>query len=216
MTMTDVVLYDYWRSSASYRVRIALNLLGIDYEARVTNLLDSSHPTPSYIELNPQGLVPTLEIDNQVIAQSLAIIEYLDETRPEAGFLPKDTLGRARVRTLAYAIAMEIHPVCSLRTIKHVIDITGDDTDTRVAWMKKFIGDGLVAFEAMLNTADTGAHCHGDAPTMADLCLIPQLYNAERWGADTSGLHRIRKIAETCGRLGAFQNAHPNAVNESG
>ena len=214
--MTDIVLYDYWRSSASYRVRIALNLLGIDYETRVVNLLDSSHPTPAYIELNPQGLVPTLEIDNRVIAQSLAIIEYLDETRPEAGFLPKDTMGRARVRTLAYAIAMEIHPVCGLRTIKHVIDITGGDGDTRVAWMKKFIGEGLGAVEALLNTADTGAHCHGDTPTMADLCLIPQLYNAARWGADTSALHRITKIAETCGGLKAFQNAHPDAVKELG
>lgn len=214
--MAGVVLYDYWRSSASYRVRIALNLLGIDYEARPTNLLDSAHPTPAYLEMNPQGLVPTLEIDNRVITQSLAIIEYLDETRPEAGFLPKDTMGRARVRTLSYAIAMEIHPICSLRTIRHVLDVTGGNNDTRVAWMKTFIGGGLAAFDALLKTADTGAHCHGDTPTMADLCLIPQLYNAERWGADTSGLHRIARIAETCGGLEAFQSAHPDAVNESG
>jgi maleylacetoacetate isomerase len=212
--MAGVVLYDYWRSSASYRVRIALNLLGIEYEARVINLLDSSHPTQAYIEMNPQGLVPTLEIDGRVLTQSLAIIEYLNETRAEAELLPEDTMGRTRVRTLAYAIAMEIHPICGLRTIRHVLDVTGGDDDTRVAWMKKFIGEGLAAFDALLDTADTGAYCHGDTPTMADLCLIPQLYNAERWGADTSGLHRIAGIAETCGELKAFQNAHPDAVNE--
>ena len=213
--MAGVVLYDYWRSSASYRVRIALNLLGIEYEARVTNLLDNAHRAPGYMAKNPQGLVPTLEIDGQVITQSLAIIEYLNETRTQAGFLPTDTMGRARVRTLAYAIAMEIHPICNLRTIKHVIDITGGDNDTRVAWMKKFIGEGLAAFDAMLDSADTGAHCHGDAPTMADLSLIPQLYNAERWGVDYSGFHRITKIAGACGELRAFQDAHPDAVNSN-
>ena len=213
--MAEAVLYDYWRSSASYRVRIALNLLDIAYESRVISLVEKAHREPGFVEKNPQGLVPTLEIDGQTISQSLAIIEYLDETRPEAGFLPRDTMGRVRVRSLSYAIAMEIHPICNLRTIDYVVEIVEGSDETRISWMKKFIGDGLAAYEALLGTPQTGKFCHGDTPTMADLCLIPQLYNAQRWGVDFSRFERISRIAETCGALKAFQDAHPDAVNEA-
>ena len=214
--MADVVLYGYWRSSASYRVRIALNLLGIDYETRHISLVDRSHRGPAYLEKNPQGLVPTLEIDGQHISQSLAIIEYLNETRPEARFLPDDTLERARVRALSYAIAMEIHPICNLRTIDYVVEIVEGSDETRIAWMKKFIGEGLESFEALLDAPQTGKFCHGDRPTMADLCLIPQLYNAQRWGADYSQFERISRIAEACDGLKAFQGAHPDVVKDVG
>ena len=210
--MTDVVLYDYWRSSACYRVRIALNLLGIDYQARVTSLLDQSHKSEDYMQVNPQGLIPTLEIDGKTITQSLAIIEYLDETRDQAGFLPRDLDGRSRVRTLSYAIAMEIHPLCNLRSVNHVVDLVDGDDETRFAWMRKFIGEGLTAVEALLNHLDTGTFCHGDAPSMADLCLVPQLYNADRWSVDYSHLPQIMRISRTCRDMKAFQDADPDVV----
>ena len=125
--MADAVLYDYWRSSSSYRVRIALNLLGIAYEPKMISLVDKSHLTPDYLDKNAQGLVPTLEIDGHRLTQSLAIIEYLNETRPGCGLLPDDLMGTTRVRTLAYAVAMEIQPLGNLKTINHVIEITGGD-----------------------------------------------------------------------------------------
>lgn len=214
--MADAVLYDYWRSSASYRVRIALNLLGIAYESRVISLVEKAHREPEFVQKNPQGLVPTLKIDGQTISQSLAIIEYLDETRTDAGFLPKYTMERARVRALSYAIAMEIHPICNLRTIDYVVEIVEGSDETRISWMKKFIGDGLVAYEALLDAPETGKFCHGDTPTMADLCLIPQLYNAQRWGVEFSRFERISRIAATCNALKAFEDAHPDAVNVEG
>ncbi|NNE24813.1 MAG: maleylacetoacetate isomerase [Rhizobiales bacterium] len=214
--MADAVLYDYWRSSCAYRVRIALNLLGIGYEARVKSLVEGAHLEPDYLKKNVQGLVPTLEIDGQTISQSLAIIEYLNETRPEAGFLPPDPMGRVRVRALSYAIAMEIQPICNLKTANHVVEVTGGDHDTRVAWMEKFVGEGLAAFEGMLASPGTGKFCHGDTPTMADMCLMPQLYNATRFGTDYTRHKQISRIAEECRGLKAFQDAYPDAVNVEG
>ena len=211
--MADVVLYDYWRSSAAYRVRIALNLLGIEYEAKVISLIDADHRAPDFVAKNPQGLVPALEIDGQFLTQSLTMIEYLNETRPDARFLPEYTMDRARVRTLSYAIAMEIHPICNLRTINHVMGLTDGDNDDRIAWMRKFIGDGLEGLEGLLQSSQTGKFCHGDQPTMADLCLIPQLYNATRWQVDFSGFEQICRVTDACNELKAFQDAHPDAVN---
>lgn len=210
--MSAAVLYDYWRSSAAYRVRIALNLLGIAYDAVPVNLLKGEHKAPANLGRNAQGLVPTLEIDGLTLTQSLAIVEYLDETRPGAGFLPRDPAGRHRVRALAYAIAMEIHPVCNLSVAGHAMKLAGGDEAVRVGWMRKFIGEGLRAFEAMLDTPQTGAFCHGDRPTMADLCLVPQLYNAERWGADISACPRLREIGARCSGIEAFAAAHPDRV----
>ncbi|WLR94946.1 maleylacetoacetate isomerase [Shinella zoogloeoides] len=208
----DILLFDYWRSSASYRVRIALESLGLTYRRVSVDLLAGEQRAPEHRARNPQGLVPALVIDGQMLTQSLAIIEYLSETRPEARFLPADPLGRQRVRTLSYAIAMEIHAVCNTGVIGHVLEITGGGDEVRSGWMKKFIGEGLTAVEALLDNPSTGTFCHGETPTMADFCLVPQVYNAERWGVDMAGLERVRRIAQTCLALPAFKAAHPEAV----
>jgi maleylacetoacetate isomerase len=209
--MSDTVLFDYWRSSASYRVRIALNLLGVPYQSVPVDLLSGQHKQPDHLGRNPQGLVPALDIDGHMLTQSLAIIEYLSETRPGSGLLPNDPLGRHRARALSHAIAMDIHPVCNLGVVFHVIQQSSDPEAARVAWMRKFIGEGLAAFEKMLDNPQTGAFCHGDRPTMADICLVPQVYNAERWGADLSACSRLVAIAETCRKLPAFAAARPVA-----
>ena len=208
----ETVLFDYWRSSASYRVRIALESLGLAYRREAVDLLGGAQRSAEHRARNPQGLVPALLIDGHMLTQSLAIIEYLSETRPQARFLPADPLGRQRVRTLSYAVAMEIHPICNSGVAAHVMAITGGGEEVRVDWMRKFIGEGLAAVETLLDNPATGAFCHGDTPTVADFCLVPQLYNAERWGADLSRLERVRRIAETCRALPAFQAAHPEAV----
>lgn len=210
--MSETILYDYWRSSASYRVRIALNLLGLKHRSVPVNLLEGAHKTPEHMVRNPQGLVPALEVDGLMMTQSLSIIEYLAETRHAAGLLPADPSGRQRVRALSYAVAMEIHPICNLGVVCHVLELTGGGDAVRSAWMKKFIGEGLAAVEKMLDDPHTGHYCHGDAPTMADICLVPQVYNAGRWGVDISGLARVRRIADGCLRLPAFMAAHPDTV----
>jgi len=207
--MSAPILYDYWRSSASYRVRIALNLLGIGYEAVPVNLLAKEHKSPEHLARNPQGAVPVLDIDGLRLTQSLAIIEYLDETRPGSGLLPADPAGRARVRALADAIAMDIHPVCNLGPVGHVMMLTNGGDAVRSDWMKKFIGEGLAAFEKLLDHPATGRFCHGDRPTMADLCLVPQVYNARRWEVDIAPLARVNAIAEECAKLPAFEAAYP-------
>lgn len=202
-----IVLYDYWRSSASYRLRIALNLMGEPWKAVPVNLLDAAHKTPEHLARNPQGLVPVLEVDGHSFTQSLACIAYLDETR-NLGLLPTDPARRARVMALSYAIAMEIHPVCNLSVAKHAVAASGG-TITMEGWMQHFITPGLTAFEAMLE-GDT--HCFGNTVTLADLCLVPQLYNAERWDVDLTEMPRIRGIAAHLGTLPAFQDAHPDKV----
>jgi maleylacetoacetate isomerase len=208
--MNEVVLYDYWRSSASFRVRIALNMLGIDYRTVPVNLLDGSHRNADYLKLNPQGLVPTLVIDGMALTQSLSIIEYLAEVRPESGLLPREPAGRQRVRALAYAVAMDIHPVCNMHVAAHLMTLT-DKANAREEWMKHFIADGLRKLEVMLLDRD-GRFCFGDAPTMADLCLVPQLYNARRWQVDIADFKRILDIDGKCAELPAFQAAHPDQV----
>ncbi len=208
--MSGVVLYDYWRSSASYRVRIALNMLGIDYKSVSINLLEGEQRKPDYLALNPQGLVPTLVIDGRALTQSLSIIEYLAELRPESGLLPSNTAGRQQVRALAYAIAMDIHPICNTHVVAEVMTLTGR-AEAREEWMKHFISDGLRKLEAMLDEGD-GKFCSGDAPTMADLCLVPQVYNARRWGVDLNDFKRIVDIDGKCAELPAFQAAHPDHV----
>ncbi|WP_017963965.1 maleylacetoacetate isomerase [Rhizobium leguminosarum] len=208
--MNEVVLYDYWRSSASYRVRIALNLLGVDYQTVSINLLEGAHRTPDYLALNPQGLVPTLVIDGKTLTQSLAIVEYLAELWPECRLLPSDIADRQKVRALAYAVAMDIHPICNLHVVSHLMSMT-DKSDAREQWMKHFISDGLGKLEAMIGEGD-GAFSLGDTPTMADLCLVPQVYNARRWGVELTAFKRIVDIDARCAELPAFQVAHPDRV----
>ncbi len=210
--MTQPILYDYWRSSASYRVRIALNLAGIEYQAVPIDLLKRGHKSAEHLQRNPQGLVPALQIDGHLLTQSLAIIEYLDETRTGLNFLPADPLGRTRARALAYVIAMEIHPVCNTSVAAHVVELAGGGDETRRAWMQKFIRQGLLAFEALLAGRPAGDYCHGSDPGLADCCLIPQLYNADRWGADYADCPNIRSVAASCAELNAFTAAHPDRI----
>jgi maleylacetoacetate isomerase len=205
--MPDVVLHDYWRSSASYRVRIALEYLGIAYRKVPVDLLKGEQRAEEYRAINPQGLVPTLEIDGRVLTQSLAIIEYLAETRPDAGIMPADPADRHFVRTISCAIAMEIHPICNTHVVAHVVDITGK-AESREAWMQRFIGQGLANVERLL-AGRTDRFAFGDRPTMADFCIVPQLYNARRWGADVSACERLLAIDAACARLPAFEAAFP-------
>ena len=211
--MTEVVLYDFWRSSASYRVRIALNMAGIAFESLAVDLPTGVHRSDEHVARNPQGLVPALDIDGLRLTQSLAIIEYLDETR-SAGFLPEDSPGRARVRALGHSIAMEIHPVCNVSVAADVVRISGKEGDAaeavRVDWMQRYIRKGLVAFEMLLDHPGTGDFCHGARPGLADCCLVPQVYNARRWGADIDDLERILDISGRCETMDVFRRAHPD------
>lgn len=209
--MSETVLFDYWRSSASYRVRIALNMLGEESRSVSVDLLAKDQKSTLHLARNPQGLVPVLDIDGHAFTQSLAIIEYLDETRA-AGFLPSDPVGRQRVRQLSYAIAMEIHAVCNTGVVAELMRVAIDGEAARDAWMQKFIGDGMAAFEKLLNHPATGKFCHGDTPGMADFCLVPQVYNARRWNVDLAAMPRVLEIAGRCEHLDAFAKAHPDRV----
>ena len=209
--MSEVVLYDYWRSSASYRVRIALNLAGIAYRAVSVDLAAGEHRGPGHIARNPQGLVPVLNIDGESLTQSLAIIEYLDQTRG-LGLLPGDPAIRAKARALAMSIAVDLHPVCNLSVATHA---TGGKEPARTDWMRHFISPGLRAFEALLGGFDQAPFCTGAVPGLADLCLIPQLYNADRWGADYADCARLRALALACAQHPAFAAAHPDQVRPS-
>ena len=213
--MNKVVLYDYWRSSASYRVRIALNLADIPYETVAVDLLAGSHKSQEYLAVNPQGFVPTLIMDGRKLTQSLAIVEYIAESRPGCGLLPESPAERQRVRALSYAIAMDIHPICNMHVAAHVVDLLGKP-EAREEWMRHFILDGLRKVNEMLSE-NPSQFCQGDRPTMADLCLIPQMYNAHRWGLNLEALRRITAVEARCSALTAFQQAHPDrAIRPSG
>ena len=202
-------LYDYWRSSASYRVRMALNLLGVGFEAIPVDLVQAEQVGAANMARNPQGLVPSVEIDGLTLTQSLAIIEYLNDTR--GGLLPADAAGRARVRALSYAVAMEIHPICNLRVGRYV-EAASAGAITMAGWQKKFIGEGLASVEGMLNHPDTGRFCHGEQITMADLCLLPQVYNARRWEVDVTSYVQICRIVAELEAIPAIAAAHPDKV----
>jgi len=209
-----LVLYGYWRSSAAYRVRIALQLKGLAYEYRPVHLVrdGGEQHAPAYAGLNPQELVPCLVDGERVFTQSLAIMEYLDEAYPEAPLLPIDTRGRARVRALAQLVACDIHPLGNLRVLQHLERELGADEAQRAAWSRHWIATGFAALEAMLaDDVNTGTYCYGDEPGLADACLVPQVYNAQRWKLSLDGYPTIRRIHEACQRLEAFRAAAPEA-----
>jgi maleylacetoacetate isomerase len=203
--MSDPVLFDYWRSSAAYRVRIALGLLGLPWQSVAVDLVAGEQRSAENLERNPQGLVPTLEIDGLRLTQSLAILEYLDETR-RAGWLPDDPAGRATVRALAYAIAVDIHPVCNLRVARHAVSLGA----TMEGWMQHFIALGLEGVEGLLSRLAAGRFCHGDSVSLADICLVPQVYNARRWGVDLAPYTRVMAVVAALDGLTAFVAAHPD------
>jgi maleylacetoacetate isomerase len=206
--MSDPVLHDYWRSSAAYRVRIGLNLLGLSYRSQAVDLLAGDQRAAENIARNPQGLVPTLEIDGLILTQSLAILEYLDETRG-AGWLPPAPAERARVRALAYAVAMDIHPICNLHVVRHAAALGGTTTED---WMRHFISRGFAGLERMLEQGRTGRYSVGEAITIADICLVPQVYNGRRWGVDLAPFVHILSIESALAEVPAFAAAHPEAV----
>ena len=205
-------LYDYFRSSAAYRVRIALNVKGIVPDERTyVHLRMGSQRAQDYLALNPQGLVPALELDDgSVLAQSLAIIEYLDETHPEPPLLPADPVARARVRAIALSIACEIHPLNNLRVLNYLIGTMGVSREQKDGWYRYWIDVGFEALEKTLaRDAATGRFCHGDAPTLADICLVPQMANARRFEIDLSPYPTLIRIESACNALPAFAQAAP-------
>jgi len=207
--MTEAVLYDYWRSSASYRMRIALNLAGIAFTSVPVDLVAKEHKTPEHIARHPQGLVPVLEIDGLRLTQSLSMLDYLDRTRT-MGLLPEDPAQRAAQTALAHAIAVDIHPVCNLQVVAYAAEITRNREGVREDWMKRFIRPGLQAVETMLGGFEQSPFCCGDTPGLADICLMPQMYNARRWGVEVSDLPRILAIEAACADRPAFAAAHPD------
>lgn len=206
-----IILYDYHRSSAAYRVRIALNLKGLVYRQIPVNLREGGQMGPDYRALNPQCFVPTLETeDGRLLRQSLAICEYLDELHAQPPLLPAEPAARSRVRALAQIIACDIHPLNNLRVLRYLgEELEADDAQTK-SWYHHWLHQGFQALECML-AADpqTGRYCHGDQATLADLCLVPQVFNANRYGVDIGDYRNIRRINDACLELEAFDQARP-------
>ena len=204
-------LYSYFRSSASYRVRIALNLKGLQAEQQSIHLRRGEQRGEDYLAVNPQGMVPTLVDGAVTIGQSLAIIDYLEQVYPEPPLLPADPAGRARVRQLALIIACEIHPLDNLKVLGYLTGELGLSDDQRLTWYRHWIDQGMAAFERLLAAGDSGGLCHGDSPTLADVCLVPQVYNAERFDCDLSAYPNAVRINSACLALDAFARAAPDA-----
>jgi maleylacetoacetate isomerase/maleylpyruvate isomerase len=204
-------LYSYFRSSASYRVRIALNLKGLDHETVAVHLLRGEQRAPGYLARNPAGLVPALVDEGQVLTQSLAIIEYLEEAHPEPALLPGSALDRARIRAIAQTIACEIHPLNNLSVLRYLKHTLGVDEDAKNAWYRHWVEQGLATVENLLADPRTGAFCHGAAPTLADCCLVPQIFNAQRFACSLDHVPTVMRIFERCMTLEPFQRAAPGA-----
>jgi maleylacetoacetate isomerase len=203
-------LFGFFRSSAAFRVRIALNLKGLSYEDSFIHLRRGDQRGDEFRAVNPQGLVPALEIDGHTLIQSMAIAEYLDETHPEPPFLPPDPAGRARVRALAAIVASDIHPINNLRVLRYLSRPLGHDQAAIETWYNHWIASGFEAFERLLaGDPRTSAFCEGDRPGLADLALVPQVVNSERYRLDLSPYPTLARIYATCMKLDAFAAAHP-------
>lgn len=207
--MKRAILHDYFRSSASYRVRIALNLKGIDYEQRPVNLAGGDQKGSEYMALNPQGFVPMLEIDGLRLTQSLSIIVYLDQKYREPPLMPADPADGAHVRSLALMVACDIHPLNNLRVLKYLKDPLGLAEAERDRWYEHWVSEGLRALEEMARPR-AGALLFGDEPTLADVCLVPQLYNARRFSVPLEDYPTLRRADETASAHPAFAAAHPD------
>ena len=208
-------LYNYFRSSASFRVRIALNLKGLAYDYVPVHLAKGEQKQPEFAALTAEGLVPLLELDDgQRLSQSMAIIEYLDETHPQPALLPADAAGRARVRALSQIVACEIHPLNNLRVLKYLVNDLKASDDAKNDWYKHWVRLGLQSYEARL-AERPGTYSHGDAPTLADCCQVPQIFNAQRFDCDLSGLPRTMAVFDACMQLNAFQKAQPSACPDA-
>ncbi len=209
--MSDYILHNYFRSTTSVRVRIALNIKGLDYEYISYALLDKEHKNKDYLQINPQGLVPSLQSGDKNITQSLAILEFLEEKHPCPPLLPADLYGRARVRALSHIIAMDIHPLGNLRVLQYIEAEFGADQQAKIKWFGNWARSGMQAFEARLQEKETGKFCHGDEPSMADICLYAQMFNNERFGLDMGDFPTIMRIIKACNELDSFTKAAPNA-----
>jgi len=211
-------LYNYFRSSASFRVRIALELKGLPYEYVAVHLARGDHRLEAYRAISPDVLVPLLEVDGQRLSQSMAIIEYLDEVHPEPGLLPADPLARARVRALAQSVACEIHPLNNLRVLKYLVAKLHQDEDAKTTWYRHWVREGLESLERQLVVLEThraqsgwepSVYCYGDTPTLADCVLVPQIFNAKRFAVPLEGLPRTMAAFDACMQLDGFQRAQP-------
>jgi maleylacetoacetate isomerase len=204
-------LYTYFRSSAAYRVRIAMNLKGLAYEPEFIHLAKGKHNDASYGAVNPAKLVPALIDDGNLLTQSIAIIEYLDEVHPAVPLLPKAPLDRARVRALSLLVACDIHPIDNLRVLKYLSGTLKVTDEQKNAWYRHWVEDGLAKLEAMLADGKTGTFCHGDTPGMADCCLVPQIANGKRFDCDFSKVPTVMRIYDACNALEAFKQAAPSS-----
>ena len=207
------ILHNYFRSSTSTRLRIAMNLKGLSYEYISYALLKKDHKSPEFLAKNPAGLVPALELDNgEVLTQSLAIIEYLDEVHPNPPLLPSDPLGRARVRSLAHMVALEIHPLNNLRVLGYIAEHHGQDDAGKKAWFTHWVHETFAPLETTLAASpDTGIYCHGDMPSLADLCLYAQVWNNKRFDVDMTNYPTINRIFAALDQLDAFRDGAPAA-----
>ncbi|UUR07577.1 maleylacetoacetate isomerase [Sphingomonas glaciei] len=208
--MTRIVLHDYFRSSASYRVRIALNLKGLAYDQHPVSLVANEQQSPEYKALNPQGFVPMVEIDGERVTQSLAILDRLDALVKEPPFVPSDPPGRAHVLALALTIACDIHPLNNLRVLRYLKNELGQPQEAVDSWYRHWVAEGLAALEA-LSAPQAGAFLYGDTPGMADICLVPQLYNARRLDAPLDAYPTLLRTEASALAIPAFAAAHPDA-----
>jgi maleylacetoacetate isomerase/maleylpyruvate isomerase len=207
-------LHNYFRSSASYRVRIALALKGLDYDYRAVHLAKNEQFAESYAAVSASRLVPLLRDGDQSLTQSLAIIEYLDETHPQPPLLPADALGRARVRALALDIACEIHPLNNLRVLRYLVHSLKVSEEDKNRWYQHWVETGLEAVERQLMAAPA-TFCHGDTPTLADSTLVPQIFNAQRFGCRTDHVPQVMRVFDACMRLDAFEKTRPEACPDA-